>query len=139
MPKDLKIGIILGLVIVAGLAFLLATQKSLSVKSRMVESQQSQPLSNKENLAFIGKSQPKPVLPAKPKIEAKQPPLSDVVKQPDNPKTPRIHVVVSGDTLSNISDKYYGDLNKWKKILAANPAITNPNTLRLGMRLIIPE
>lgn len=45
-----------------------------------------------------------------------------------------------GDTLLGISEKYYGSPNKWEKIFEANRAsLKNPNNLKPGARLIIPE
>ena len=55
-------------------------------------------------------------------------------------KTPRYHIISNGDTLSDISYKYYGTENKWQKILEANrDVIQDVGRLRLGTRLIIPE
>lgn len=48
------------------------------------------------------------------------------------------YVVMSGDTLGRISQKVYGTTAKWKKIAEFN-GITNPNLLRVGMTLRIPE
>jgi len=55
-------------------------------------------------------------------------------------KTERFHIVRSGETLSDISYKYYGVAEKWQKILGSNREIVeNPNKLRPGTKLIIPE
>ncbi|HUW18512.1 MAG TPA: LysM peptidoglycan-binding domain-containing protein [Sedimentisphaerales bacterium] len=52
----------------------------------------------------------------------------------------RVHIVREGDTLLGISEKYYGSPNKWEKIFEANRAsLKNPNNLKPGARLIIPE
>lgn len=48
------------------------------------------------------------------------------------------YLVMSGDTLGRISQKVYGTTAKWKKIAEFN-GITNPNLLRVGMTLRIPE
>ena len=51
----------------------------------------------------------------------------------------RIHVVSAGDSLSGISQKYYGSVRRWKSILRANRnIITSPTRLRVGMALVIP-
>ena len=53
---------------------------------------------------------------------------------------PRFHIVRRGETLSEISDRYYGSANKWQKIYDANrKTIKDANKLRPGTRLIIPE
>jgi nucleoid-associated protein YgaU len=51
------------------------------------------------------------------------------------------HVVVSGDTLSGISKKYYNDAGKYMKIYEANKAVigNNPDLIKPGMELIIPK
>lgn len=49
------------------------------------------------------------------------------------------YTVRQGDTLFGISQKIYGDGNKWRTILKNNKSLTNPNGLRSGMKLNIPE
>lgn len=49
------------------------------------------------------------------------------------------HTVAKGDTLYSLARKYYGNQSKWKDIYEANKAsIPNPNTLKVGQKLIIP-
>ena len=49
------------------------------------------------------------------------------------------HDVVSGDTLSAISKKYYGDANKYNVIFEANkPMLSDPNKIYPGQKLRIP-
>lgn len=51
----------------------------------------------------------------------------------------RYHDVVSGDTLSAISKKYYGDANKYQQIFEANkPMLSDPNKIYPGQKLRIP-
>jgi LysM repeat protein len=47
------------------------------------------------------------------------------------------HVVVAGDTLGEISMKYYQKASLYTRIMDANPGLT-PETLRLGTKLKIP-
>lgn len=52
----------------------------------------------------------------------------------------RFHTVGEGETLSDISRKYYGSENKWQKILEANRfRIKDANKLTPGTKIIIPE
>jgi len=52
----------------------------------------------------------------------------------------RTYVVAAGDTLSAIAKKFYGNANRWKDILEANKdTVKDPNTIRVGQELIIPE
>jgi len=51
-----------------------------------------------------------------------------------------IHYVQKGETLSEISRHYYGSANKWQKIIEANRStLADPDKLREGMRLVIPQ
>ena len=52
----------------------------------------------------------------------------------------KYHDVVSGDTLSAIAKKYYGDANQYMKIFEANkPMLSDPNKIYPGQKLRIPE
>jgi nucleoid-associated protein YgaU len=54
--------------------------------------------------------------------------------------TVRMYVVQSGDSLSKISKKFYGDANKWKQIFEANrDVVKNPDMIQPGWRLRIPD
>ena len=49
------------------------------------------------------------------------------------------HDVISGDTLSSIAKKYYGDANKYNAIFEANkPMLSDPNRIYPGQKLRIP-
>lgn len=67
-----------------------------------------------------------------------------VPAQPTRPTTQpaaagRRHVVVKGDTLFSLAQKYYGNRSRWRDIYAANRnVLPNENALRLGMELTIP-
>jgi LysM repeat protein len=50
----------------------------------------------------------------------------------------RTYTVRKGDTLTKISQKYYGTASKWRKIADANK-IKNPNKIRIGQKLKIPK
>jgi len=50
------------------------------------------------------------------------------------------YTVVSGDSLSKISKRVYGDASKWKKIFEANTdQIKNPDLIHPGQVLKIPS
>jgi nucleoid-associated protein YgaU len=49
----------------------------------------------------------------------------------------REYIVQSGDTLSDISQFFYGTTTRVRDIMYANN-ITNPHTLRVGTKLVIP-
>ena len=55
-------------------------------------------------------------------------------------RQPKVHEVQSGDTLSSIAKKHYGDANEYQKIFAANqPMLKDPDEIYPGQVLIIPE
>ena len=50
------------------------------------------------------------------------------------------HDVASGDTLSGIAKKYYGNANDYMKIFEANkPMLSNPDRIYPGQKLRIPK
>ena len=52
----------------------------------------------------------------------------------------KTYTVVKGDTLSGISQRFYGDANKYPKIFAANELRSgDPNLIYPGEVLIIPD
>jgi nucleoid-associated protein YgaU len=53
--------------------------------------------------------------------------------------TEQTYTVVSGDSLSKIAKRYYGDANQWPRIHEANrDQIKNPDLIHPGQRLRIP-
>lgn len=58
---------------------------------------------------------------------------------PDTAKESVVYVVKPGDTLSFIAKKFYRNGARYDLILKANPQLTNPNALRPGMKLQIPQ
>ena len=60
--------------------------------------------------------------------------------QPEAIGPQRFHIVRKGETLSQISYKYYGSTGKWRKIFEANRGtVKDANTVRSGTKLIIPD
>lgn len=56
------------------------------------------------------------------------------------PAEHQIYHVVSGDTLSKISSKFYGDSGKWDTIYQANQdRMKSPRDLRIGQMIVIPQ
>lgn len=52
----------------------------------------------------------------------------------------KTYTVVSGDSLSKIAKRFYGDAGQWKKIHAANIAkVPNPDLIHPGQELTIPD
>jgi len=76
------------------------------------------------------------------KVGLKEPEKArETAKEYDLPKL-RVsyHKVAKGETLTQISRKYYGRANSWRQILKANSMLlTAPEQLRPGMKLRIPK
>jgi nucleoid-associated protein YgaU len=53
---------------------------------------------------------------------------------------PKTYTVAAGDSLSKISKEFYGNVNQYMKIFEANKNIlTDPNAIKVGQQLVIPE
>jgi len=53
---------------------------------------------------------------------------------------PKVYEVQSGDTLSAIAKKHYGDANAYQRIFEANrPMLKDPDAIYPGQVLLIPE
>jgi nucleoid-associated protein YgaU len=78
--------------------------------------------------------------------DEKEPDFSDVVSgssstapAPAGAAVTRTYTVVSGDSLSKIAKKIYGDGRRWKEIFEANKdKIKNPDLIHPGQVLNIP-
>jgi LysM repeat protein len=56
------------------------------------------------------------------------------------PVPAKIYEVVSGDTLSKIAKKFYGDAAKYMKIFDANKdQLKDPDKIKVGQKLKIPD
>lgn len=124
-----------GLVLVIILVIGLSTRPGLSIKARVlgpdsaIHRKIGTPPLPARNIA----PRKEAVIDISPKVQANN-------EKPEEIKAERIHIVRSGETLSDISRQYYGSADKWQKILGADRLpISDPSKLRPGTRLIIPE
>lgn len=52
----------------------------------------------------------------------------------------QIYTVAAGDSLSKIAKQFYGNANQYMRIFDANKdKLTDPNTVKVGQQLIIPN
>jgi nucleoid-associated protein YgaU len=65
----------------------------------------------------------------------------DMQQVTDTSATQDVYTVQSGDSLSKIAKKHYGDANAWTKIYNANKEKIgdNPDLIRPGQRFVIPR
>jgi len=151
MQKDLKIGMALGLVLVASAAIWLSTRPGLSIKARILSSPPEATVLARdvESTVEATKKPPAPLIVTTP-VAAPQPAANNEpvlsefilsgVEVVEGQQTTKLHIVRRGETLSGISYQYYGTANKWQKIFDANRRrLKDPNTLTPGTRLTIPE
>ncbi|MHC4111207.1 MAG: LysM peptidoglycan-binding domain-containing protein [Planctomycetota bacterium] len=134
MPKDFKIGMLLGLVLVIGVSLWLSTRPGLSARAGMTAIGNSE--AQREIVEQNGFA---PNSPGGRSAETETETESQR-KETKVVEGPRYHIVLDGETLSGISFQYYDSEHKWQKILDANKnTIKDVKNLKLGMRLIIPE
>ncbi len=132
MPKDFKIGMLLGLVVVIGALLWLSTHPDLSAIAGITA------LGNGEAQRKI--MEQNGFAPNSPGGRSVETETEDERKETKVVEGPRYHMVLDGETLSGISFQYYDSEHKWQKILDANKnTIKDVKNLKLGMRLIIPE
>jgi nucleoid-associated protein YgaU len=130
MQKDLKIGMLLGMVLVTAVMLWLSIGTSLSPKAR---------IQHLRNVATVQENSGSPNNRPTNSSAAIQPD-STIYEQAKKIKTQKFHIVRKGETLSEISRKYYDSANKWQKILEANrDEIEDVSKLKPGTKLIIPE
>ncbi|MFH1371182.1 MAG: LysM peptidoglycan-binding domain-containing protein [Planctomycetota bacterium] len=117
MQRDFKIGLAVGIAAAAIAMLWLCTRPKLSTESRILRAASA---------------------PSTAPVEILKPP--EPIQTSNPVQTARFHIVQKGDTLSAISQKYYGTPRYWQKILAANDKILkDPDRLVPGTRLLIPE
>ena len=145
MHKDVKIGMVLGLVLVAAVAVWLSTRSSLSVRSRLLSSR-SAPAQQVPQTAEDAPSDinfPDSIsIATTSEVIPEQNEVSDVVVYDQTPtiKSQKFHIVAKGETLGSISSKYYGSSGKWRKIYDNNrDIIKDPNVLKPGTKLMLPD
>jgi nucleoid-associated protein YgaU len=145
MHKDFKIGMLVGLVLAMAATLWLATRPSLTPAAGMPDShsvaalpgparsperlQDTRPIAERP-----GKSPPSTT------DNQRTSPDLTIYEQAEKIKTQRFHIVRKDETLSAISQKYYGSANKWRRILDANQnVIKDVHRITPGTKLIIPD
>jgi nucleoid-associated protein YgaU len=122
MHRDFKMGLAVGIVAAAAAAVWFSTRPYFSTESRALRFASPPPAVSPEI--------PQPAQPIQPSNSV----------QPAQSQSARFYIVQKGDTLSAISQKYYGTTRFWQKILAANDAVLkDPDRLVPGTRLLIPD
>ena len=145
MQKDLKIGMILGLVLVTVTMLWFFAGSNLNPKARILNLRSDRetaappetfgPAKNSEVETVREENKPLPATD-----NQSQEPEWKKYRQEEKIKTQRFHIISEGETLSEISRTYYDSARKWQKILDANRGvIEDVNKLKPGTKIIIPE
>ena len=141
MHRDFKIGLISGMVVVIAATIYLATRPDLSFKRlRPRSSPPSRQSPTQPAAAPNSLYTPRPAAPQESPPE--DPGTRDwtAYEQTEKIQTQKFHIVRKTETLSDVARQYYGSPAKWQKIYNANRnVVSNPNALRPGTKLILPE
>ncbi len=167
MDRDFKIGMICGAVLASVALLWVVTRPTLTTQARMLSpsaaASQETPrdidslLSEQNRIPSDTAADPRPAAddmpPATPAglIEPSGPvetaaeqtrepePDLTIYEQDEKITTTRFHIVQKNETLSGISQQYYGTANRWREILKANEqTIPDANKIRPGTKLVIP-
>jgi len=141
MRRDFKTGLFSGLVVVIAATLWLATRPALSPK-RLYSASSSYQRQSSNLPASVPDSPDIGVLGSRGDSQTKDPNTTDwtIYEQDEKIKTEKFHIVLKSETLSDISYQRYGSAAKWQKIYNANrDVIKNPNAVRPGTKLIIPD
>lgn len=77
---------------------------------------------------------------AQPQATDAQPKTQTAGASASGGQSSRTYTVKPGDSLSKISKEFYGDANQYEKIFEANrDRLSDPNKIRAGQELVIPE
>ena len=92
-----------------------------------------------QNKMTIGMPEPAPEPAPVPEVAA-EPKVAATPKSESGVTEGRTYTVKSGDTLWKIAEQMYGSGGKYMKIFEANtPLLDNPDKIRPGQKLVIPD
>lgn len=84
-------------------------------------------------------TRPAPTTAAAPAAQ-RTPPAANPSTTPATAAGARRHTVRAGDTLSSLSQRYYGNRTRWRDIYQANRnQMKSESDLKVGMQLVIPQ
>ena len=130
MRRDFKIGMLIGLILISIATVYISIRPAPERTAAVPVNITDQPEQKKSVISDSDTNQ----------LKSSESPDLTAYEQPEKIQTQRFHIVADGESLSSISKKYYGTESKWNKIQQANAELLkNPNRLRTGMKLIIPE
>ena len=152
MQKDLKTGLISGLILIIAALVYISTRPSLSTRARMLKANQLDSHQAASDYQ-LQSSEERYTQAADPKqwessykqaeeviSKQTQKPKTYTYQQSQKIKTYKFHIVRRGETLSGIARRYYGFASRWPVIYKTNrDVIGNPDVLIPGTKLVIPN
>ena len=143
MQKDLKIGMILGLILVTGAMLWLFAGPGIKPKARALNlgnNRETIPPPEKIDSTDSSEEDAEENNQLSASDNTSQEPEWKKHWKPEKIKTQKFHIISEGETLSEISRQYYNSARKWQKILDANKSIIKDvSKLKPGTKIIIPE
>ena len=151
----MKIGIILGIIVVlAATIFFVQQDKQadipdpdITIPEEPAPEPVEPPTADIEPIPIVVTPPPaetvQPEPEPEPEPETIEPPKELEPEPEPEPEPPKVqyYTVEKGDTLSMISERYFGEARHWKIIYNANRQVigNNPDVLREGIKLRIPR
>jgi len=123
MQKDLKIGMIIGVVLLIAATLVISLLSEGSLRSRL------QGKFNKDTTTNFPEDNIK---------EEDKTPTGNSADT-NHESTGKIHIVIEGQTIKDIAQKYYGNPRMINRIVDENPHIPDNFELKAGMKIKIPE
>ncbi|MFQ5430388.1 MAG: LysM peptidoglycan-binding domain-containing protein [Phycisphaerae bacterium] len=117
-----------------------STRKPVAAPSRLSPAVAAQPRSPARDkpAAVVTRSDPKARTDRAPTRSAAPAEPARVASRPPPEVWPKRHKIGNGDTLSDISKRYYATSLEVRRILKANPTVKDPRRLKIGDILVIP-
>ncbi len=158
MAKDFKVGMMVGMVALLVAVVWLSTRPGIGTEARL-EKTHAQLIARREPNRSVSPNpappepnhDPRPLPPPEthaespnrplPSLSQELSPLSNTaVETRQKIKTNLLHIVRPGETLSEITQRYFGSSRHLSRLLEANQELlTDPNKIRPGMKIVIPR
>ncbi|MCH8215527.1 MAG: LysM peptidoglycan-binding domain-containing protein [Planctomycetes bacterium] len=158
MQKDFKVGMMVGMVALLAAVVWLSTRQGLGTQARLERthgqllarqrpnhsaSPATVPSEPNDNAGAPLAQETQPDAPERPLTPPSQKPFplrNTPVETRQKIKTNLLHIVRSGETLSEIAQDYLGSSRHWRRLLEANrQVLTDPNKIRPGMKIVVPR
>lgn len=162
MTRDHKLALVVGFGLILFVGILVTDHLSATTQSddllpqNAVTSEWDQPLTlaatpraayREEPVVAPSRSVSTVATPPRPRIveaviepEISLEPETTTERPTPRPSTRIVHVVKSGETLQDISKRYFKTVRRWRQIADANRGVLpDPDRLRSGIRLVIPD